>query len=129
MKIADEHHRGNRADPIKMTRRDAILGAGSAHADDFLRAQIRRNKRQPADPRRNRPAGKKEVGARPDRPPEPKPDAQYEHQVHRHDEPVDGRKMHDSASLICRRESPTATACDRPESANGTIQSKNGLSA
>ena len=58
---ADEHHGGNRADPVKMAGGDAILGAGGGHADDFLRAQIRGDKCQPADPGRKRTAREKEV--------------------------------------------------------------------
>ena len=47
---ANEHHRGDGADPIEVRSGDAVLRAGSAHADDFLRAEVRGNKCQPADP-------------------------------------------------------------------------------
>ena len=60
---AEEHHRRDRADPVEVARRDAVLRARRRHADDFLRAEVRREERQPADPRRQRPAGLEEVGA------------------------------------------------------------------
>ena len=91
---ADEHHRRDRADPIEMARRDAVLRARGAHADHFLRAEVGGDERQAGDPGGNRAAGEEEVGARLDRPPQPEADAQDEHEVDRHDGPVDIRKTH-----------------------------------
>ena len=45
---ADEHHRRDRADPVEVAGRDAVLGAGRGHADHFLRAQVRGEEGQPA---------------------------------------------------------------------------------
>ena len=60
---ADEQHGRHRADPIKMRGHDAVLRAGSAHADHFLRAKIRGDERQAGDPDRDRASGGEEIGA------------------------------------------------------------------
>ena len=52
---AEEHHRRDRADPVEVAGRDAVLRARRRHADDFLRAEVRRDERQAADPRRASP--------------------------------------------------------------------------
>ena len=54
---AHEQHRGNRADPVEVRRHDAVLGAGSRHADQFLRAEVGREEGQAGDPDGHRPAG------------------------------------------------------------------------
>jgi hypothetical protein len=43
---------GNRADPVKMRGHDAVLRAGRAHADHFLRAEIGGEEGQAGDPHR-----------------------------------------------------------------------------
>ena len=45
---ANEDHRGNRAHPIEMAGHDSVFRAGGGHADDFLRAEIGREKARPA---------------------------------------------------------------------------------
>ena len=60
---ADENHRGNRANPIKMTGGDSIFRAAGGHADNFLRAEIRGNKCEAANPCGKGASGKEKIGA------------------------------------------------------------------
>ena len=86
---ANKCHGRNRADPIEMAGGNAVLGAGSAHADDFLRTQIGRNKSQPAHPRGNRTPRKKEVGAGLHVPLQGHTNPQHKQEVNSHDGPID----------------------------------------
>ncbi len=61
---ADEDHRRNRADPVKMRSGDSVLRSGSAHADNFLRAEVRGHEREPGNPCGNSTPGKEKVRAR-----------------------------------------------------------------
>ena len=61
---ADEDHRRDRADPVEVAGRDAVLGARGGHADHFLRAEVGREEREAGDPRGNRAAREEEVLAR-----------------------------------------------------------------
>src|SRR5437762_8969804 len=97
-KDAHEHHGRDGADPVKMTREDAVLCAGCAHADDFLRAQVIGDKRQAADPRGNRAAGEEKIRAGLHVALEGCTDAKDEREVHGHDDPVDGGQSHSCAS-------------------------------
>ena len=57
---AHEDHRRDRAHPIEMGGHDAILGARGDHADQFLRAQVGRDKGQAGDPDGQRTPGRQE---------------------------------------------------------------------
>ena len=83
-----ENHRRNRADPIEVACRDSVLGAGSGHADHFLRAQICRNKSESAHPGGNRAACEEEVGAGAHRALQRHADSQHKHEVDQEDCPI-----------------------------------------
>ncbi len=91
---ADEAHRRDRADPVKVAGDDAVLGARSAHPDHLLRAQVGRDKRQPAHPGRDRPPRQKEVVRGAHVALQREPDAQNEDEIDQHDQPVDIGKVH-----------------------------------
>ena len=101
---ADENHRGDGADPVKVAGHDAVLGARGAHADHFLGAEVGRDESQTADPGRQRPAGLEVIFAGFHEPLECEADAQHKSEVQQHDEPVDGGQVH--AWSFLPRESP-----------------------
>ena len=86
---ADEDHGGDGADPVEVAGDDAVLGAGGAHADHFLGAEVGGDEGQAADPGGDRAAGQEEVVAGPHVALEGEADAQNEDEVDQHDEPVD----------------------------------------
>ena len=94
---ADEHHRRDRAEPVKMRGQNAVFRAGGGHADDFLGAQIGAHEGQTADPQRHRASGEKELLAVLRLSAEHEPDAQHEREVEDHDEPVDGCQDHEQS--------------------------------
>ena len=63
---AEEDHRRDRADPVVVDRRDAVLGAVGPHAEHLDRAEVRRDEREAGDPRGQRAAREEVVEARPD---------------------------------------------------------------
>ena len=97
----EEHHRGNRADPVEVARRDPVLRARRRHPDNLLRAEVRREERQPADPRGQGAAGLKKVGARLRGAPEREADAEHEREVDEKQRPVERGERH-RAALIMR---------------------------
>src|SRR6185437_6430412 len=60
---AHEEHSRDGADPVEMRSHDAVFGARCAHADHFLRAEIRGDKRETGNPDGNRAAGSEEIFA------------------------------------------------------------------
>jgi hypothetical protein len=91
---AKEDHRRDRADPVEMAGRDAVLRTGRCHADDFLRAQVGRNERQAAHPRGDRASRLKEVHAGRRRALQCEADTQHEPEVDEHQHPVEPGKRH-----------------------------------
>ncbi len=77
-----------------MTGVDAVLGAGGAHADDFLRAEVGGDEGEAADPGRDGAAGEKEVVRGAHVALEGEADAQNEDEIDQHDEPVDDGQSH-----------------------------------
>ena len=75
---AEEDHRRDRADPVEVHGRDAVLGAVRGHAEDLDRAEVRGDERQPGDPGRQRAAGEQEVLAGGDRPAGHHPDPDHD---------------------------------------------------
>ena len=92
----EKHHRGNRAHPVEMAGRHAVLGPRGGHADHFLRAEVGGEECEPRDPRGNRAAGEKIIRAGLHVAPQREADAQHEGEVHAHDDPVDLAWMHES---------------------------------
>ena len=92
---AHEDHGRNGADAVEVRRLQAVFGARRAHADHFLRAQVGADKRQPADPRRQRAPRLEEVLARLHVALQGKADAQHKHEVQQHDQPIDGGEFQD----------------------------------
>ena len=78
---ADEHHRRDRAHPIKMAGHDPIFRARSGHADDFLRPEISGDESQTSNPGGDGAAREKEIAARFDIAPQRPPDAQHESEI------------------------------------------------
>ncbi len=85
---ADKHHRGYGADPVKMAGRDSVLRPRSGHSDYFLRAQVRRNKSQSADPRGDGTTGEKEISAGTHISLQRQANAQHKDEIDDHDGPV-----------------------------------------
>jgi hypothetical protein len=77
-----------------MARGDAVLGPAGGHAHEFQRAEVGGKKGETADPRGNRVAREKEVGAGLHRALERKADGDHEADVNQHDRVVDGMEMH-----------------------------------
>ena len=92
---AHKDHSRNRADAIEVRGLQAVFGAGSAHADDFLRAQVGADKGQAADPRGQGAAGLEEILAGLHIAFQGKANAQHEDEVQQHDQPVNGGKVHE----------------------------------
>ena len=107
---AEEDHRRNRADPVEVAGRDAVLRARRRHADDFLRAEVGRDERQPADPRRDRAPRLKERRARRRPLLQRDADAEDEGEVDQHQQPVEPGQGHQNSrwslvvSLVARDE-------------------------
>jgi len=74
-------------------RLEAIFGARRAHADDFLRAEVRADKGQTANPGRQRAPGLKEILARLHVALQGKTDPQHKHEVQQHNQPINKRKL------------------------------------
>ncbi len=106
---AEEHHRGNCAHPVEMAGRDPVFRARRAHADDFLRAEVGRQEREAADPRRQRAPRLKEVGARLGVALQRHADADDEREIDENERPVERREGHESASVDANR-APKNTA-------------------
>jgi len=77
-----------------VTGRDAVLRARGTHPDHFLRAEIRGDEGQPADPCRNRSPRQEEIVAGAHIALQGKADAQHEDEVDQHDQPVDESQLH-----------------------------------
>jgi hypothetical protein len=90
---AHKDHGRDGADAVEVRRLQAVLGARSAHADDFLRAQVGADEGQAADPRGQRAPGLEEVLARLHVALEGKADAQHKDEVQQHDQPIDGGEV------------------------------------
>ena len=80
---AQEHHRGDGADPVVVRGRDAVLGPVGRHPDELDGSEVRRDERQPRHPGRQRPAGEQEVEAGGDGAAGHEPDTEYENEVER----------------------------------------------
>ena len=91
---ADEDHRGNGADPVKVAGDDAVFGAGGTHADDFLRAKVGGNEGEAADPGGQGAAGLEVVLAGFHEALECEADAEHKNEIQQHDDPVDGCQVH-----------------------------------
>ncbi len=98
----DEHHRRDGADPIKVAGEDAVLRAGRAHADNFLRAEVGGNKSKATDPCGYGTASQEKIRAGFHVAFEGRADAQHEREVHGHDDPVDGGQAHSCDLLNCK---------------------------
>src|SRR5277367_698995 len=73
---------------------DAVFGPGSAHPNDFLRAEVGRDEGQSAYPGGQRATGLEEVLARLHESLECEANAQHKNEVQKHDEPVDKCQIH-----------------------------------
>ena len=91
---AEEDHGGDGADPVEVAGDDAVLGAGGAHADHFLRAEVGGDEGQAADPGRDGAAGEEEVVGGAHVALEGEADAEDKDEVEQHDEPVDEGEVH-----------------------------------
>ncbi len=103
---AHKDHGRNRADAVEVRSLQAILGARSAHADHFLRAEVGADKGQSANPRRQRAPRLEEVLAGLHVALEGKADAQHKHEIQQHDQPIDRREFQDLL-LVPRPHPPT----------------------
>ena len=91
---AHEEHGGNGADPIEVGRHDAILGAGSRHADEFLRAEIGRDEGEAGDPDRDGAPGEQKVATGRDFLTQHPTDADHKGEVRGQYDVVDGSEVH-----------------------------------
>ena len=96
----DEDHGRDRANPVEVRRRDAVFGPAGAHADDFLRAEVRRDERQAGDPGGNRAARQEEVRARLRIALEHHADAQHEREIDQDDRVVDPVELHSPSAAV-----------------------------
>jgi hypothetical protein len=103
---ADKDHGGDGADAVEVGGLKAVLRAGRAHADDFLRAEVGGDKGETADPCGQGAAGLEEVFARLHVALEGKADAQHKDEVQQHDQPVDGGEIQHER-LLKRKEGGT----------------------
>src|SRR5438552_178228 len=60
---AEKHHRRNRANPIPVRGKNAVLIGGTRPAQQLERAKVRRDESQAGDPRGHLAAGQKEIFA------------------------------------------------------------------
>src|ERR1019366_6051212 len=88
-----EHHRRDGAHPVEVAGHDAVLGAGSSHADDFLSAEVGGEESQARDPGGNGAARHEEVGAALHIAFEDPPDADDEGKVDEQNSVVDPAKL------------------------------------
>ncbi len=86
---AEEHHGRDRADPVEMHGRQAVLGAVRGHAQDLDRAEVGGDEGEPGDPGRQRPAGQQEVLAGGDGPAGDHPDGDDQGEVNPQDRVVE----------------------------------------
>ena len=124
---ADEDHRGDGADPIELADDDAVLGARSAHADDFLGAEVGGDESQTADPGRQGATGLQVILAGFHETFECEANAQHENEIQQHDQPVDGCQVHAVRFLPGKQR----WQCRRPlyTVALGQVQMKAGAAA
>ena len=107
---AHKDHGRDGADAVEVRGLKAVLGARSAHADHFLRAQVGADEGQAADPGGQRAAGLEEVLARLHVALEGKADAQHKDEVQQHDQPIDRGEFQDCS---LNRGSCTSESCRR----------------
>jgi hypothetical protein len=115
----DEHHRGNGANPVKVARQQAVLGAACSHPDHFLGAEVRRKERQSADPGRNRSARQQKVVSAGNSSAEDEPHRQHEDDVDHQKDHVERSESHLSSQQVCGSSSPAAMT---PGSANIRVE-------
>jgi hypothetical protein len=84
-----EHHRGDRADPVIVHGGDPVLRSVGGLAEDLQRAEIGGDEGQAGDPRRQRAARQEEVQIGLDRHPRDESDPQDHGEVDRQDDVVD----------------------------------------
>ena len=116
---AQEDHRRDRADPVVVDRRDAVLGAVGADAQDLRRAEVGRDEGQAGDPRRQRAAGQEVVEARLDVALGDAADAEDRRRSTRRGSSsrsaLTSRRTSTAAtSWTCGRTMPRAARCNRP---------------
>ena len=91
---ADEEHGRDRADPVEVRGHDAVLRAGSGHADYLLRAEVGCEEGEAGDPDGNVVAGSKKFARAGDRFTETPADADHKREIQNEDDVVDGRQVH-----------------------------------
>ena len=99
---AEEHHRGNRADPVEVHRREAVLGSVRGHAQDLDGAQVGRDEREPRHPGRQGAPGEEEVLAGGDRSSCQDADADDEDEVDGEDDEVEGTEVQAQVVRRCK---------------------------
>ena len=90
---AQEDHGRNRAEPVVVHGRRAVLGAVRRLAEDLQRAQVRGDEGEARDPRRQRTARQEEVDVGLDRQPGDEPDAEHDREVDGEDRVVDAAQV------------------------------------
>ncbi len=113
---AQEDHRGDRADPVEVHGRDAVLGTVGGHAEDLERAEVGGDEGQAGDPGGQRPAGQEEVEVRLDRQTRDGADPEHHDEVDAEDRVVEragveaqrARGKHGHGRLLPGRRSPNA---------------------
>jgi hypothetical protein len=85
---AEEHHRRDRADPVEMHCRQAVLSAVRGHAQDLDGPEVGGDEGQAGNPGGQRPAGQQEVLAHGDGPPGHHPDRDDQDEIDRQDDVV-----------------------------------------
>ena len=101
---AHKDHGGDGADAVEVGGLEAVLGARSAHADDFLGAEVGADECQAADPGRERTSGLEEVLAGLHVALEGKANAQHKHEVEHHDEPINVCEFQEPAPFLNRED-------------------------
>ena len=86
---AEEDHGRDRADPVVVDRRDAVLGAVGAHAEHLDRAEVRGDEGEAGDPGGQRAAREEVVEARLDVALGGEADAEHDHEVRQQDRVVE----------------------------------------
>ena len=117
---AEEDHGRDRADPVEVHGRHAVLGAVGRHPEDLERAEVGRHEGQPGDPRGQRAAREEEVEVRLHQAARGEADAHDGDEVDRDDRVVQRRRVdpeHGAHSVpavpLAVNESDTTAPVDR----------------
>src|SRR3954452_23838151 len=102
---AEKYHRRDGADPVVVDGRRPVLRSVGGLPEDLDGAQVRRDERQPRDPRRQRATGQEEVGRVRDGALEGEADADDEDEVDEQQERVDQAqiKVHSGGAVRLRQ--------------------------